>query len=68
VLLVAGAEARREQDFHRLAKQLLARVAESQLRLAVHDADQAAPVDDDHGIGGGLQESPELALGRFSLS
>ena len=74
VALVAGAmtdvpsaEALGQQHFNGLAKQLSARIPEQHLGLSVHDLDQTRGVDDDHPVGGRLQQSAELGFRGFFL-
>jgi hypothetical protein len=64
---VIGAETRREQDLDRLPDQFLASPAEQPLGLEVRQHDAAGLVADDHGIGGGLQQIPELFLGPLAV-
>src|SRR6185295_11971443 len=53
---VAGAKPLRNQDLDRLPDQLLARIAEDPLGLAVDADDLAVGTDDDHRVGGCLQQ------------
>ena len=59
---VPSAEALGHQHFYRLPEQLSAWIAEQHLGLSVHDLDQTRGVDDDHPVGGRLQESPKLGF------
>jgi hypothetical protein len=65
--LMPAAVALRNQDLDRLADQLAPLVAEELLHLAVHNGDQPVAVDDDDGIGRGLEQPTKLGLGRREL-
>ena len=59
---VTLSEALRKQDLHRLAHDLVAVVAEQPFRLAVHEHDRSAVVDDHHAVRCRLEQSREALL------
>src|SRR5689334_10065841 len=59
---VPVAEPLGQQHLDRLADELLPVPAEERLGLAVDEHDAPVPVDDDHAVGGRLEQVPELFL------
>jgi hypothetical protein len=59
---VMAAEELGHERLHRLAQELLARVAEELLGPRVHQHDAALAVDDDDRVGGRLQQAAELLV------
>ena len=57
--------ARRDQHLDRAADHLVTRVAEQRLDLTVDERDRAVLADDDHRVGGGLEQRPELEICRM---
>ena len=53
------AKALRDQDFDPLADQIFSRMPEQLLHLMIGQGDAAVSIDDDHRVGGRLQQSPQ---------
>ena len=67
VLEVSLAEAFGDEVFEGEAEQFLAGVAEEGDGLGVDEFDEAALVDDNHGVWGGFEEAAEFGFGAFAL-
>ncbi len=56
------------EDIDTLAEQVLPRVAEQPLGLAVHEQNDSFAVDDDNGVRRGFEQSAELLFGLLALA
>src|SRR5207302_95318 len=59
--------ARRHENLDGLPKQFRARKAEEMLRLAIDEGDRAVFLNDDDGIGSGLQQAAEFLFGALAF-
>ena len=59
---VLGPEARRDEHFNQLPKQLFTRITEELLGLGIHQHDGSAFVDDDHRVGRRFQQSAKQGV------
>src|SRR5439155_666996 len=65
---VIGPEPFGHEYFDRLIEQLRSRVSEQALGLRVYQNDFSRAVDDDHGVGRGLQQSAELLFRPLAVA